>query len=224
MQLSLEHRLELDGDLSMLTTRASALASLGYSEAALHSDLRLAFLSLGGSVGYRNVWRSYSAAEGSPYSIEARRAADANKSFTANAWGFAEARARLVVPMDSLWLVATGTARYEDAPANTFDWFHATMHDGGMLSKLDAVLFFRDKSLGAIGPSFRFMDMPRGGTRVQEVAFGFTGGTRLGLKKQSDMLLLQVLAMPGSEEFGFHFYNMPVWVMASYRMSFALAD
>ncbi len=224
LQLSLEHRAELDGDLTMLTTRASGLASLGFSEVALQSELRVAFLALGGTVGYRNTWRNYSAAPGDKFTIAQRREADAGKSFTAQDWAFAEARARLIIPMDSLWFIGTGTLRYEDSPANSFDWFHATMHDGGTLTKLEAVLFLRSKSLGAIGPAVRYMDMPRGGSRIGEFAFGFTGGTRVGLKKHSDMALLQVLAMPASDEFGFHFYNLPVWIMASYRMSFEVGD
>ncbi len=224
LQLSLEHRAELDGDLTMLTTRASALGSLGFSEVALQSELRVAFLALGGTVGYRNTWRNYSAPAGGKYTIAQRREADQNKAFTAEDWGFAEARARLIVPLESLWFIGTGTLRYEDSPANSFDWFHATMHDGGVMTKLEAVLFLRSKSLGAIGPAVRYMDMPRGGTRVGEFAFGFTGGTRVGLRKNSDMALLQVLAMPYSDEFGFHFYNMPLWIMASYRMSFNLTD
>lgn len=47
VQGSLEHRLELDGDLTMLTTRLSALGSLGYGEAGAHADFRVAFLSFG---------------------------------------------------------------------------------------------------------------------------------------------------------------------------------
>lgn len=132
-------------------------------------------------------------------------------------------RARLIIPLETLWWVSSASLRYEDSPSNTFDWFHTNVHDGGWIGKVDSTLFVRDKSFGAIGPTVRYMDMPRNGQRVDEFAFGLTAGVRVGVKKKTDLLLVQVLTVPKSDEFGFHILNMPVWAFVNYRMTFPLA-
>lgn len=225
-QGSLELRLPIEDEtFGSLSARASALASIGYSEAAAHVDVRYLFLTLGGSVGYRNVWRSYPGAPGTEVTRDSRRDDDGTKTFGADAWGYGEARARLVVPLDRLWLVTNHAVRYEGSPANTYDWFHTNVHDGGLLYRGDVVLFIRSASFGALGPMARYMDMPRGDGRRGELAAGFIYAVRPGLKRRDDLLSLSVLARPASDdEFGFHVLRAPLWVMLVYRASFQILE
>lgn len=226
-QASLEHRLELDGDITMLTTRVSALGSLGYGEVGAHADVRAALLTLGGSVGYRDVFRNYAVGPGEANTRALRRAADADKTRTHASWPWAEGRARLVIPLESLWLVSSYALRWEDADAGSFDWFHANVHDGGALHRVDTTLFYRHKDFGGLGPTIRYMSLPRTAasgahTREGELAFGLTFLTRPGLRKRDDLLLFQVLTVPRDQEFGFHVLSAPVYAMLVYRAAFAL--
>jgi hypothetical protein len=221
-QLSLEQRIELDGDASMLTARMSNMASLGYSETAGHLDLRVMFLTVGGSVGYRDVWKNYSFAPGVSGTNKARRDIDKEHGSTQEDWPFAEGRVRLTVPLDPMFLVTSFATRWEDGPDNSYDWFHTNMHDGGTLYRWDATLFYRHKDFGALGPTVRYMSLPREGKHESEVTFGVTFGRRLGLKRTDDLLLFQLLMAPGDEEFGFHTLRSPTYAMLIYRASFDL--
>ena len=149
-----------------------------------------------------------------------RRASDTAKSFGAETWPWAEARLRLVIPLDMFSLVTTTALRVEDSPDNAFDWFHANVHDGGALTRTDATLFLRSDKIGAVGPVFRWMNMSQRGTRVNEFAFGLTAAMRLGIKSNADLIGLQVLTVPGDAEFGFHLLRLPVMAMLTYRMTF----
>jgi len=222
-QASLEHRHEVDGDLTMLTTRVSGLASLGYGDVGAHAELRVALLSFGGSVGYRRTFRYYPVADGTTLTRDMRRRADAEKAYVGQGFPWAEARTRLVIPLESLWLVTNYALRKEDQPDVAFDWFHANVHDGGTLQKADATLFFRHPKFGAVGPVVRWMSLPKGGgARQTEVAYGLTFGTRPGWKRGADLLLFQVLTVPKDEEFGFHVLRAPVYAMLVYRATFDL--
>lgn len=222
-QASLEHRHEVDGDLTMLTTRVSGLASLGYGDLGAHADFRVAVLSFGGSVGYRQTFRYYPVPDGAKLTRATRKDADDAKSYRGQGFTWAEGRTRLVIPLDSLWLVANYAVRSEDQPDVAFDWFHANVHSGGTLQKADATLFFRHPKFGAIGPAVRWMSLPRGGgTTENELAFGFTFGTRPGFKRGADLLLFQFMTVPKDDEFGFHVLRAPVYAMLIYRASFAI--
>jgi len=224
-QGSLELRLPIEDEtFGTFSLRASALASIGYSEAAAHVDIRYFLFTIGGTVGYRDVWRSYQGAPGTDVTATLRRDADSDKAFGADAWGYAEGRARLVIPLDYLWLVTNHAVRYEGSPANTYDWFHTNVHDGGVLYRGDAVLFVRSATLGALGPLVRYMDMPRGDGRRGELAAGLLYAVRPGLKRRDDLLSFTLLARPGDDEFGFHVLRVPVWAMLAYRASFRILE
>jgi len=216
-QGALELRIPIeDESTGMVHLRASSLASLGYGEVAGHVDARLSMLTVGGSAGYRDVWRTIEGAPGKELSRDDRPAVERERGRAA-AWPFAEARARLTVPLESLFLLAVGTARWEDGPASAFDWFHANVHDGGLLVRLDATLFARDRRFGAFGPSVRFMDLPRDGGRRQELAAGFTLLTRPGLLRREDLVFASVLASPGDREMGYSALGLPIWALVAYR-------
>lgn len=222
-QVSLERRQHLEEDMSMAQLRVSGLYSLGYAEAAAHADIRVLLFQIGGSLGMRRVNKTYTGAGN--VSIDARREKDkgtADKS----SFKYGEARARLIVPLSPLWLVANAAMRWEDGQdPESYDWFHTNVHDAGKLLRLDATLFFRNPSFGGIGPTIRYMDMPRATTstgRITEVVYGLTFGTRPGFKRRDDILLVQVLMKPGDSEFGFHILKNPIWTMLVYRASFEL--
>ena len=88
--------------------------------------------------------------------------------------------------------------------------------------RTEATLFLRSPDAGAVGPTVRWMNMSRRGERVNEGAFGLTAAMRLGIKKNADLLGLQVLVVPGDAEFGFHLLRLPVMALLTYRMTFPL--
>ncbi len=222
-QGSLEHRHEVDGDMTMLTTRVSGLASLGYGDVGAHADFRVALLSFGGSVGYRRTFRYYAVPDGATLTRAARQKADDDKTYRGQGFAWGEGRSRLVIPLDSLWLVANYALRKEDQPDVAFDWFNANVHAGGTLQKADATMFFRHPKFGGVGPVVRWMRLPKGGGETaDELAFGLTFATRPGFKRGPDLLLFQALTVPSDDEFGFHVLRAPVYAMLVYRASFGL--
>lgn len=226
-QVSLERRQILEDEtMSNLNARVSALYSLGYADVAGHLDVRLLFLTLGASAGVRRVNRTYTGLAGPDgflpeVTSEQRREKDKD-SKDATSWNWAEARARLVIPLEPLWLVTNLAMRWEGQPDNTFDWFHTNVHDGGRLLRFDATMFVRAASFGGLGPTVRILDMPQRGKRVTEVAYGLTFGTRAGVFRKDDLFLFQTLVRPGDKEFGFHITRLPAYVMLIYRASFEL--
>lgn len=223
-QANLEHRFVLErDDYAAIVPRVTALGSLGFGEGSAHLDTRFLFFNFGASVGLRRVWRTYAFAPGVEGTRQARLDVDKDKAFTAENWAFGEWRVRMVLPVHENVFVATAaTVRYEDCPDNSFDWFHTTMHDGGLLVRYDASVLFRHPSFGALGPTFRALQLPRKGGYESELAAGFTFGRRLGITKANDLLLLNVLARPGDPSFGFHILRMPLFVLLAYRVSFEL--
>lgn len=224
IQANLEHRHVIEReDYAAIIPRLGTIASLGFGEVGAHLDTRFLFFNFGASFGARRVWRTYAFPNGVEGTRQARLDIDKDKAFTTENWLFGEWRVRMVLPVHENVFVATAaTVRYEDCPENSFDWFHTTMHDGGLLVRYDASVLFRHPSFGALGPTFRAMQLPRKGGYESELAAGFTFGRRLGILKQNDLLLLNVLTRPGDQNFGFHILRMPLFVLLAYRVSFEL--
>ncbi len=221
-QVALEQRIAiLDPDVEMLTLRAHALANIGYGELVLGADYRVLFLTLGGSVGVRDTFRTYSNPNGT-LSRDDRKNADANGLTANTSQTTAEGRARITVPMGPLFLLSNHALRWENGPDGTFDWFNANVHDGGVFYRADAALLLRSKRVGAIGPIVRYMDMPRLGFRKHEWAGGLWGATRPGLFRRDDVAQLQAYLRPGDREFGQHFLGVAVQVVLAYRAQFEL--
>ncbi len=222
-QGSLEKRIDFDGGGNQLLLRAGGLASIGYTEAAAHVDLRLFLLNVGMSGGYRHVWRNYTCADNDPScSIQDRLDIDKSGGPNARGWPFAEWRARLVIPLDLFSLVSQYTVRYEGSPDRTFDWFYTSVHDGGFLHVFQSTLFLRSARYGAIGPTVRAMEMGYGGQRTVEGAVGLNALLRPGFFKKDDLFVLQFLISPGNDTFGFHILRIPIYGMLIYRKSFEL--
>lgn len=234
VQATLERRQALeDESLSMFHIRGNAMASLGYADLGLQSDLRFAgLITIGGGIGYRRVWNNFAPPAGIANTRERRRDKDEPRGDKAVNWPWWELRARLVIPLESLWLVANATSRWEGTvgdsmPENAFDWFHTNVHDPGQLTRLDATLFYRHKSFGGLGPTIRYMNMPRAGERVTEVVYGLTFGTRPGFFEKDDLFLVQTLFdfKDSKKEFGWHvgpLAKIPSYIMLIYRKSFQL--
>jgi hypothetical protein len=236
-QANYEYRAHIEEDMSMLHARASGLVSYPYAEASANADVRFFLLTLGASYGYQWIYRDIAF----PPDATDRSAARRNDLEQADRIGdqdftFYEARAMLTVPLDSFFLLATGTLRHENRDDNTFDWLHANVHDGGLLAKLETTLFFRHKRFGALGPYLRYMDLPRTDPRTgtsqreSELAYGFMFGTRVGLVKPTrgnvDLFLLMMAFRFGDDDFGIHGYrdviDVPMFVLAAYRVTLAL--
>lgn len=224
VQAQLEHRhIIRSEDYAAIIPRLGSIASLGFGEVGAHLDLRLLFFSAGVSGGVRRVWRGYTF----PNSVSGTRQLrlDRDAAGTQDAYNapFGELRSRVGLPLhDNVLGVFGASLRFDDTPDNQFDWAVTTMRDGGLMGRFDATVFLRSARLGAIGPTLRVLEHERRGKFVSDLAFGFVGGRRLGLVGQNDLLLLNVLTQPTSEEFGFHILRMPLFTLLVYRVGLQL--
>jgi hypothetical protein len=217
VQGSLEQRWNLDGDITQLVVRGSAITSFPYAEGTVHADLRSLFFQVGATAGYRYEWQNYT------FDLPEERAYEApmDRHYRSGPfkdadrvrgvpYGYAEARARLTLPLEMFFFSGEIAYRHEDRPdgrdgqpAPSFDWWYSTVYDAGGLIRGQATLFLRHPKIGAIGPTIRVLDLPRGGRRDTELGYGFTAGTRPGWRRNRDTLLLNVVAAsPEDEYFG----------------------
>jgi hypothetical protein len=222
LQATLESRHDVVKNASMLYLRTNAVASLGFGEVGVHSDFRFLFFTIGGSFGGRRVWRTYTFEESEEGTRARRLDVDSEKAYQTKNWLYGEGRVRLAIPLPSALFLADHVVRYEGSPRNSYDWFHTNMHDGGLLFKFESTLFFRNQHWGGLGPTVRYMDLPRAGSRRGEWAAGFTYGVRPGLLKQNDLFLFRFLTRPGDPNFGFHILRAPIYTLLVYRMIFSL--
>lgn len=231
LQQSLEHRMHLEEGMSMLHTRLSGVVSYPYAEGSLNLDVRVFLVTLGGSAGYRQVYRNHTFEPGEDASRDRRNEREKAGEHDSQGYAFGEGRLRMVVPLDPFFLVTTGTLRWEGVDDNSFDWFHANMHDSGTLGKVDGTLFWRNPSFGGIGPYLRFMSVQKtkddgSHEREGELHYGLTFGTRPGLVtprgRRSDLLLVQLITKLGDEEFGLHPYRLPLYPLIVYRATLTL--
>lgn len=225
-QLSLENRSDLEPGMSMLHTRASGILSYPYADGSINMDARVFLFTLGGSLGYRAVYRNLTFSPGESRTYKARIDREKAGKFDTQDFPYAEGRFRLVVPLDFLFLINNTALRYEGRQDNSFDWFYANVHDHGTLVKNETTLFYRHRDFGAIGPYFRVMDIPKDGGRTTELHLGFVYGTRPGLVTprhgNRDLFLLQVVGKPGDDTYGLHGYHVPLYILAVYRATLSL--
>jgi hypothetical protein len=225
LNATLERRITIEkDDYASIIPRVNALASLGFGELGAHMDARYLFFGFGASATVRSMWRTYTFEPGIVGTRDLRREIDAGKEKYKNTvYATGELRARMALPIhENLLFVTNVAARYETAPGNTFDWLHTTMHDGGLFFRYDATLFLRANWFGGVGPTLRGMELRRNGRYETELAFGGTFGRRIGFFKQNDLLILQVLARPKDESFGFQILRLPLYTMLLYRVGFEL--
>lgn len=225
-QLSIEHRESIYGNANDFTLGATTLQAFPGGEATLRADLRVLFLSFGGTVAYRAVWRSLNFdAGGDRYCVRCDRKArrDIDSIFGQGAdtdhYAWAEARVQLLVPLNEYVVLASlGALRSEDSRPREYDWFFASVHDGGLLGRWETQLFVKHRDWGGIGPYLQLMELPRAGEHVAQWAIGFNAVTRLGLMPRNDFLFLTFLTRPGDASYGQHAYYAPIRALLVYRM------
>src|SRR5262245_1223121 len=73
LQAQLEHRIPIYGDMNELNLRLNALPTLFFYESQVDADLRVLFLTLGASAGFRDTFANISFEPGEAFDREARR-------------------------------------------------------------------------------------------------------------------------------------------------------
>jgi hypothetical protein len=229
-QFSVEHRESIYGNANEVTLGAATLQAYPAGEFTLRADLRVLFLSLGGTLGYRVVWRSLHFEPGpNAYCVrcdrKSRRDMDPLFGETpgSDRWAWGEGRAQLLMPLNEFCVLASvGALRHEDSKPREYDWFFANVHDGGLIARWETQFYVKHRDWGGIGPYLQFMALPRGGEHEGEWAIGFNAVTRLGLVPRNDLLFLTFLTRPGDPSYGQHAYYAPVRALLIYRLILAL--
>lgn len=225
-QATLQYNLPVYGKLNTLTTAVSTLVAYPSAEVVARADLRVLFLSVGMSAGYRALWRnlSFEPGQGDAYCSDcdrgARRKLDRifQRSQSTDRFALFEGRVSLFAPFNKhLVLTSTLAQRYEGRRDLSFDWFFTNIHDGGWNTRWEANLFLRHRDWGAIAPYAQMMRLPRGSRRDVEWAFGFNALMRLGLIRRNDLLLLTFLTRPSDRYYGQHSYFLPARALLVYR-------
>ena len=90
-----------------------------------------------------------------------RRQKEQNADIEEATWAFAEVRSGFIWPAQDFMLVSSAAVRYEDRPDVSYDWQLATVLDGGLHLRVESYAFFRDDSLGFVGPALRLLNVPR---------------------------------------------------------------
>lgn len=226
-QVGLEHRGLIYGKGNDYTLNVSALVGYPVGQVTASASVRALFLRLGGSVGYRTLWRnlSFEAGEDGEYCVKCDRGARRDRDPVlgegpdTDSFFMAEATASIYAPFNE-WIVFTSqlAARYEGLRPRSYDWFFANIHDPGVMTRSETLLFFKHRDLGGIAPYLQVMWLPRAGKHETEVAWGFNAVTRLGLIDRNDLLFATFLIRPGDRFYGQHAYFSPVRALLIYRM------
>lgn len=230
-QIGLEHRGSIYGKVNDYTLNLSTLIAYPVGQVTASAALRVLFLRFAGSVGYRTVWRnlSFEAGEDGEYCVKCDRAArrardpvlgegpDTDKFF------MAEGSVSIYAPFNE-WIVFTSqlAARYEGLRPRSYDWFFTNVHDPGVMTRSETLLFFKHRDWGGFAPYLQVMWLPRAGKHETEVAWGFNAVTRLGLIERNDLLFVTFLIRPGDGSYGQHAYYSPVRALLIYRMQLDL--
>lgn len=221
IQLSLENVQEIYGSANSWTNRISARISYPLGELAVHSELRILFLRLGVTGSYRLPWRNLTFAPDERLDRAHRRDRDPIFGGDVNQDGFffVEGRAELLVPLNEhVFFSSLGALRHETRTDRTYDWLRATVHDGGLVGRWEALLWLRHRELGAIAPYVQYLNYRRDGRRWGQVALGFQAVRRVGLLRRNDLLYLMLLTRPGDGYYGQHTLRMSVNALLLYRM------
>jgi hypothetical protein len=224
---TLEHRRQIFGNANELTLGASLIPSYPLGEAHARADLRILFLSIGGSLAYRTVWRNLEFEPGDDGEYckacdrASRRKMDPLLEATpgSTTYEIAEARATVYLPFnDHLIALASGALRYEGRPDRSFDWFYTSLYDEGLIRRLEIQAFVKHPDFGGIGPYVQLLSLPRDGKHVAQWAAGFNLAFRVGILPRNDLIFWTLLVRPGDGEFGQHSYYSPVRSLLIYRM------
>jgi hypothetical protein len=225
-QATLENRIKIFGEANDFTTSLAVVPAYTLGETVLRADLRILFLSIGGTVGYRVVWRDLTFEPGKDSYCKdcdrgARRDLDPIFGRTAGSdrFGMAEVRARLLLPInDYVVMDSVGALRYEDRHDRSFDWFYTSIYDRGVLGRWEVDLFVKHRDWGGIGPYLQLLMLPRDGGHHAQWAVGFNAVTRAGIVARNDLLFLTFLMRPGDPIYGQQNYFAPIRALLIYRL------
>jgi hypothetical protein len=230
-QLGFEHRRKIYGGANGYRLNATAVLSYPLGQVSATAAVRVLFLELSGSVGYRSVWRNLSFEPGDDGEYckacdrKARRDRDPvlGHGPDTDRFPFAEGTAQLYAPLNE-WVVFASslTARYEGLRERSYDWFYTNIHDDGVMLISETLLFLKHRDWGGFAPYWQVMSLPRAGEHETEVAFGFNAVTRLGLLARNDLLFATFLIRPSDGYYGQHAYFSPVRALLIYRMQLEL--
>jgi len=225
--LTLEQRQRIYAESNDFTAATTVVAAYPLGEAVARLDLRILFLSLGGTLAYRAVWRDLSFEPGEDSYCEdcdrvARRRRDSlfGRSPGTDSYPYAELRGTLLFPFNDYVVAATtGALRYEGRRDRSYDWFYTSIYDRGVLGRWETQLYVKHRDWGGMGPYLQLLSLPRGSQHETQWAFGFNAVTRLGLLPRNDLLFLTFLIRPGDGIYGQHNYFSPVRALLIYRMT-----
>ena len=232
VQAQVEHRIPIYGIANELWLKANALLTLPFYESQADVDLRLVILSLGGSVGFRDNFRTMEFAPGEDLDRSRRRYRELSGRTTNVTNAFGEGRATLALPFnDHAVFLGIQSLRIEGGPDRVFDWRTGIVRDSGYYFNSNNTLFLKERSLGSIGPQLQILNFELDGKRKTQVNYGFTLVTRLGLLRKNDLLFLSMLfnfdmdgkGAPG-DVYGTHLFYLPGTFQLAYRMVFELTD
>jgi hypothetical protein len=230
-QVGIEHRGSIFGKVNDYSLNTSALVGYPVGQVTASAALRVLFLRFGGSIGYRTVWRnlSFEAGKDGEYCVKCDRGARRDrdpilgKGPDTDNFFMAEGTVSIFAPFNE-WVVFTSqlAARYEGLRPRSYDWFFTNVHDPGLITRSETLLFFKHRDWGGFAPYLQVMWLPRGGKHDTEVAWGFNAVTRLGLIEKNDLLFATFLIRPGDGSYGQHSYYSPVRALLIYRMQLDL--
>jgi hypothetical protein len=229
-QLTLEQRGEIYGKPNNYALNVSTLIGYPLGQLQASASLRVLFFEIGGTLGYRTVWRNLSFEPGEHSYCEAcdrpaRRARDpilgagpdTDRYWLATAWF------QMYAPINEYFILTSMlAANYQGVKARSYDWFNTDIHDAGVIGQWETAAFVKHRNWGGIGPYVQLLSLPRAGHHETEVAWGFNAVTRPGLLTRDDTLFLTFLIRPGDGYYGQHSYFAPVRALAIYRFTLSL--
>jgi len=232
VQLQLEHRIPIYGVANELNIKANVLPTIIFMESQLDADLRIVVLSLGGSIGVRDVFHNIEFAPGSrSFDRLARRSLELGGNIGHVASTFGEGRATLSLPLnDHMVLLSVNAVRFEGGTDRTFDWRLGVVRDSGMLIRSDTTFFLKHRKIGGLGPQLQVLNYALDGQRNTQINYGFTFTTRPGMSAKNDIFFLSVLfgvggtinGVPTGDVYGNHLFKVPVTFQLAYRNVFEL--
>jgi hypothetical protein len=230
-QLGFEHRGQIYGKQNAYTLNLSSLWAYSVGQVTASASIRALFLQFGVMAGYRTVWRnlSFEPGDDGEYCKDCDRESRGDRDPILGSgpdtdhFPMAEASVSLFAPFNE-WIVFNSTlaARYEGLRPRSYDWFFTNVHDDGVMTRSETLLFFKHRDLGGFAPYLQVMWLPRAGKHVAEVAWGFNAVARLGLLAEDDLVFLTFLIRPGDDDYGQHSYFSPVRALLIYRMTLPL--
>jgi hypothetical protein len=229
-QLTLEHRAPIYGKANSYSANVAALVGYPLAQTTASVALRFLFLEVGGTVGYRTVWRNLSFERGedsycSACDSAARRHQDhvLGVGPDTDRYPFAEAKVQLYAPFNENFVLTSLLAEgYQGLRPRTYDWFYTDVHDPGLITRWETLAFFKHRDWGGIGPYLQLLVLPRAGHHESEFAWGFNAVARLGLIARNDLVFLTFLIRPGDPYYGQHSYFAPVRALIVYRITLSL--